>query len=81
MNAFFELFKDFGYPVLICGILFWYVYHINESNNKKIEALEKTITKNTATMTAFEKALTEALSKFETVIFDVFKKKVGENDD
>lgn len=82
MDAFVEILKDFGFPIAVCAILFWYVYHTNESNNEKIASLQQSIDENTATLTAFEKALTGALNKFETVIFDVFKKAAdGERSD
>lgn len=80
MTGFVEVLKDFGFPIAVCAILFWYVYHTNETNNKKIDSLQETIIQNTETLAGFEKALTNALNKFETVIFEVFKQNAGRQD-
>lgn len=80
MSVFLELLKDFGFPVAVCGVLFWYVYHINEANNKKLEALEKTIAENTTALASFNSLLDTTVNKFDTIILEVFKKGAGEGE-
>lgn len=36
-----------GFPIVVCAVLFWYIYKKDEQHQKEVEALRQTITENT----------------------------------
>lgn len=36
-----------GFPIVVCGALFWYIYKKDEQHRIEVEALRQTITENT----------------------------------
>lgn len=42
-----EMVKDVGFPIAICGVLFWYVYHLTENHKLESEKFTEAINNNT----------------------------------
>ena len=51
LNEFVSIFGNGFFPVVVCGVLFWYVYTKDKSHREEISELRKTVESNTVAVT------------------------------
>ena len=47
INVIVDIVKNVGFPIAICGVLFWYIYHITENHKLESEKFTEAINNNT----------------------------------
>ena len=45
--------NQYGFPIVVCGALFWYIVVETRANRKILEALKTVLSENTKVMMAF----------------------------
>lgn len=51
VNEISQLIVNFGFPIVACGAMAWYVKYITDKNYNEIEKLKDTINNNTLALT------------------------------
>lgn len=51
VNELSQLIVNFGFPIVACGAMAWYVKYITDKNYNEIEKLKDTINNNTLALT------------------------------
>ena len=46
-----------GFPIVVAGVLFWYVWKLQESHKEEIESMRKTIESNTTILTELKELI------------------------
>lgn len=52
-----QLISNLGFPIAVCGVMFWYVYNVQKSHSEEITTLTKAIENNTIALTQLESKL------------------------
>ena len=45
--------NQYGFPIVVCGALFWYIVTETRANRKVLEEIKTVLSENTKVMTAF----------------------------
>lgn len=49
-----QVISNFGFPIAVCGVLFYYIYKLQYAHNEEITALREAIENNTLALTKLE---------------------------
>lgn len=51
LNEFVSIFGNGFFPVVVCGVLFWFVYTKDKAHRDEVNELRKTVESNTVAVT------------------------------
>lgn len=51
METFIDILSNFGFPVAVCGVLMWYIYHIQNTYREQISEIMKEHKEETSKIT------------------------------
>lgn len=60
-----HLISTYGFPIVACGALFWFVNKQEERRSEEIESMRNTISENTTILTSLKELIQMIINKAE----------------